>query len=510
LITLRQVAIYYRLLKVSIWKEKAGRDISIRCFRSVLQSRAHFIETFGQGRFLVLLNEQCQASAALLSVYASLLALLVTFAAYGSLVVVTAPLASLLALAIVGGVAVSLNYFVREAGELGHRAVAAREHFSNLAAERYRGWRVIKLASTLGRETAVLKASADVIFGNRVDMTRNSGAIMLLVGPTMTAIALLCLYIAVEYLSVTISVITLFVVVLLRLIPVSQSLTSQRQSIANFGAALSRVQETLRACERRKEVDTGVRSFEGLRRGITFENVTFRYEDEEQEALVAASATIPANRVTAIIGASGSGKSTLVSLIPRLETALSGTVSVDGVPVGEFRLESLRRQIAFVSQSPFLFKASVRDNLRYFNLQAADADIVQACRLAHAEGFIRAMPQGYDTMLGEDGQRLSGGERQRLVLARALLADAKILVLDEPTSALDFESEREVQAALVDIVARGGMTIIVIAHRLSTIKGADHLIVLDSGRVVQSGAPNTMQEDDSWYRRMIDAQAAAI
>jgi ATP-binding cassette subfamily B protein len=185
-------------------------------------------------------------------------------------------------------------------------------------------------------------------------------------------------------------------------------------------------------------------------------------------------------------------------------------VAIDGVPVEQFTLESLRRQIAYVSQSPFLFSASVKDNLRYLNTAATDAEIVEACRMARADGFVSRMPQGYDSLLGEDGQRLSGGERQRIVLARALLSGAKILVLDEPTSALDFESERDVQAALNDIVGRGGITLIVIAHRLSTIKGADHLIVMERGHVIKAGEPALLQSDDNWFRRMIEAQAVAV
>ncbi len=505
LVSLRQTTTFARTIMISMWKERAGREIAVRCFRSVLSSRAHYIEGFGQGRFLVLLNDQAQQAAALLSVYSSLFALLVTFAAYTALVIITAPLASMFALLIVGGVAASLSYYVRIARSLGHRALAAREQFSNFAAERYRGWRLIKLANTLDIEASQLGVRADAIYRARVAMARNSGMIMLLVSPIMTAVTLACLYVALVHLALKVSVVTLFVVVLLRLIPVSQSLASQRQSIASFGAGLERVQETLLTSETLKEIDDGDRIFEGIGSGITFEDVNFHFEGEERQTLTDVTAAIPANKVTAIIGPSGAGKSTLVSLVPRLELPQSGKVAIDGTPVTEFQLASLRRKIAFVPQNPFLFRATIRDNLSYLNESVTDAEIERACHLARADGFVRRMSQGYDTMLGEDGQRLSGGERQRLVLARALLSGARILILDEPTSALDFESERVVQEALTDIMRGGDITLIIIAHRLSTIQGADHLLVLDSGRIIQSGAPTVLQRDDNWYRRMIEA-----
>jgi ABC-type multidrug transport system fused ATPase/permease subunit len=163
-----------------------------------------------------------------------------------------------------------------------------------------------------------------------------------------------------------------------------------------------------------------------------------------------------------------------------------------------------------VSQEPIVFDASVRDNLRYLRREATQQEIEQACRAAFADEFIEAMPEGYDTRLGEGGARMSGGQRQRLVLARAYLARPSILILDEPTSALDYDSERKVQRALEGLVKELDITLIVIAHRLSTVRNADHVIVLRDGRVIEAGAPAELNRTDSWFAAVMSADHSSM
>jgi subfamily B ATP-binding cassette protein MsbA len=509
LICLRQVATFVRTIVIAAWKENAGRDISVRCFRAILAAEPRYIQNFGQGRFLTLLSEDAQFTASLLNTYATTFALIVTCVTYAALVIGVAPLASLLAFIIFGIVSFWLNHFIRIGDRLAGKALVLRENYSELIAERYRGWILIKLANTLSSEALKARKFAQEVVSARVAIARNEGKLGLVVSPIMVAITLGCLYFAVQVLALTTSVITLFILVLVRLIPLAQSLAAQRQVMVRFGASLNRIQEVLQDCKVHAERDTGSLPFISVGDGIIFQNVEFRYQGAERSTLHDVSAMIPAGKMTAIVGPSGAGKSTLVSLILRLERPQAGSIRIGGVPIDQYQLASLRRHIAFVEQNPFLLKGSVRENLCYLRSAATESEIVEACRMAHADEFVRRLPRGYDTVLGEGGQGLSGGERQRLVLARALLAGARILVLDEPTSALDFESEREVQAALYNILDRGDMTLVVIAHRLSTIHGADHLIVLDGGRVVRTGAPSVLQQDDNWYRRMVDAHTVA-
>ena len=208
-----------------------------------------------------------------------------------------------------------------------------------------------------------------------------------------------------------------------------------------------------------------------------------------------------AGRTTAIVGPSGAGKSTLISLVPRFHDPASGQVLIDGTDIATDTKASLRHQIAYVSQQPWLFEGSIRDNLRYARPDATDAEIEEAARLANAHEFILAQPQGYDTMLGENGVNLSGGQRQRISIARALVRNAPILLLDEATSALDNESEAAVQKALEG--AMQNRTVLVIAHRLSTIARADRIVVMQAGRVVEIGNHADLSANkDGLYARL--------
>jgi ATP-binding cassette subfamily B protein len=217
---------------------------------------------------------------------------------------------------------------------------------------------------------------------------------------------------------------------------------------------------------------------------VRFEDVFFAYQPG-QSVLNGVSFVAEAGRTTALVGGSGSGKSTLLALLERFHVPASGTVSIDGQDIQTVSRASLRGAIAYVSQQPYLFEGTVRDNIRYGRPDATDAEIEQAARLAHADLFVRALPQGYDTPMGENGATLSGGQRQRLSIARAIVRNAPILLLDEATSALDTESEAAVQKALQ--AAMEGRTTIVIAHRLSTVVDADRIVVLEAGYVVEEG-----------------------
>ena len=218
---------------------------------------------------------------------------------------------------------------------------------------------------------------------------------------------------------------------------------------------------------------------------IEFRDVTFRYPDDEGAVLRGVSFAVRAGEVMAVVGLSGAGKSTLVNLVPRFHDVTGGAILIDGVDVRDVTLPSLRRAIGIVTQETFLFDASVADNIAYAAPGTPRESIVAVARAAHAHEFIVDLPQGYDTVIGERGQRLSGGQRQRLTIARALLKNPPILVLDEATSALDAESELLVQDALARLLLN--RTAFVIAHRLSTIRRADAIIVLEGGRVVESG-----------------------
>jgi ATP-binding cassette, subfamily B, bacterial len=221
-----------------------------------------------------------------------------------------------------------------------------------------------------------------------------------------------------------------------------------------------------------------------VRGEVRFEDVTFGYGDLPP-VLSTLDIVVPAGEVHAVVGATGAGKSTVVKLLLRFHDVRSGRVTVDGVDVRELSYPSLRGAIGYVSQDVFLFHGSVADNIAYGRPGAARDEIEEAARLAEADGFVRALPDGYDTVVGERGQKLSGGQRQRLSLARAILRDPAILLLDEATSAVDNETEAAIQRSLAQVTK--GRTALVVAHRLSTVRDADRIWVLEHGRVAESG-----------------------
>lgn len=237
-------------------------------------------------------------------------------------------------------------------------------------------------------------------------------------------------------------------------------------------------------------------------RGVDIENVTFCYETTP--VLKNINLSIKAGEVIAFVGMSGGGKTSLVNLIPRFYDVTKGRVLIDGHDIRDVSLQSLRGQIAIVTQQTILFNDTVRNNIAYGDIRKTDEDIYRAARAANAHDFILRLPNGYDSNIGELGTKLSGGEKQRISIARALLKDAPILILDEATSSLDTEAEIEVQEALDNLMK--GRTTLVIAHRLSTIRNADRIIALVNGEIVEEGNHDTLMEKKGEYYRLYNLQ----
>jgi len=357
---------------------------------------------------------------------------------------------------------------------------------THIAEEAVEGQRVIK---TFGGQAYEDRHFEEVIAKNRslqMKMTATSAASV----PFVQFMAA-CTLAGVIYLatldpmleSITAGGFVSFIAAMLLLLPPLKRLTNVNSSVQQGLAAADTIFALL---DSDTEPDQGERPLERARGAIEYRNVTFRYRPEQEPVLRGISFEIQPGETVALVGRSGSGKSTLVSLLARFYEPSEGSLRLDGHDIREYRLADLRNQIALVEQRVTLFNDTVARNIAYGTLGEADRGAVaRAAEAAHAMDFIRELPHGLDTPVGENGVLLSGGQRQRIAIARALLKDAPVLILDEATSSLDTESERAIQSALEE--AMRGRTTLVIAHRLSTVEKADRILVLSEGRIVESG-----------------------
>ncbi|MCB6994481.1 ABC transporter ATP-binding protein/permease [bacterium 210820-DFI.6.37] len=274
---------------------------------------------------------------------------------------------------------------------------------------------------------------------------------------------------------------------------------------AHVLSVIDSVMDKLDSMERARFIDQDGKDLHPEHFAIEFDHVSFGYG--KRQVLHDVNFTIPENKTTAIVGPSGSGKSTICSLIARFYDVGKGSVTLGGYDVKEFSCDSLLKNISMVFQSVYLFHDTVRNNIRFGKPTATEEEILAAAKAARCHDFIMALPDGYDTIIGEGGGTLSGGEKQRISIARAMLKDAPVIILDEATASIDPENEHEIQAAISALVH--GKTIITIAHRLSTIEQADQILVVDGGRVVQSGTHSQLIRQEGLYRRFVKIRQEA-
>jgi len=273
--------------------------------------------------------------------------------------------------------------------------------------------------------------------------------------------------------------------------------------------AIASAERVFEIMEEEKESEDAYEAIkiDDIKESLEFKNLWFAYENEKY-VLKDISFRVPPGRMIAIVGPTGAGKTTMVNLLARLYEIEKGKVLIDGIDIRKIKKESLRSIIGVVLQDTYLFSESVRENIRYGRLEATDEEVERVCKMVNAEGFISGLPQRYDTLLSDGAQGLSQGQRQLIAIARAVLADPKILILDEATSNIDTKTEKDVQRSMLNLMK--GRTSFVIAHRLNTIKNADLILVINEGAIIEKGTHTELMEKKGFYYNLFTSQFGEV
>ncbi|MFC1824748.1 ABC transporter ATP-binding protein [Thermodesulfobacteriota bacterium] len=507
LLMIRQLFNYLRRVYSAWLSEGIYADIRSAGFKWFVEADFAFYDDHGVGKLInALIVDGMRAGGGIFTFF-NLLAAVIIFVLYLIFLILLSPGMTLFAIAIMLCVGLVLKTLISRSAEIGTEVSKYNEKISFSIVERLNGIRLLKLSGTEKKESEFIKGLSEKIRMNTFDIARIRARMEFVVDPMVIFAGLIILYFSVEIFHMTLAKTGIFIFVLLRLMPYTKEVFNSRQALAGFSGSLFRVQELLAKSQSAHIIKGGDIMMGEMRRGIKFKNVSFHYKSDDKFALKDINAFIPAGRMTALVGRSGAGKSTFVELIPRLRVNTRGEITIDEIPIKKFDLGSLRRSIAFVSQEGFLFDDTIENNIRYCRPGAKMGEIERMARMAYADHFIKELPKGYQTVVGERGTKISGGQKQRIILARALLQKASVIILDEPTSALDYESEQFIQKAMQEIRSHGHIAMLIIAHRLSTIRSADQIIVLDKGKVVECGSHGELIHGDAWYADMVKIQA---
>lgn len=410
---------------------------------------------------------------------------------------------SLMFLLTIPFVGIIVNLTNKRVRRISHKVQKTMGNVTEIAAEAIDGYRVVRIFGGEGYETGKFDQATEMSRINdmkvAVSKATNVSGVQFVIAIGIAAIIFAATKLA-TVITITAGSFLAIIAAMLQLIKPIKTLTTLNATIQRGLAGAESVFDLL---DKPVEPEQGLQLTQRARGEIRFESVNFAYR-QGHNVLHDVAFTLEAGQTLALVGHSGSGKTTLASLLPRFYEINSGCIRLDGQPIQDLALSSLREQMALVSQHVTLFNDTLANNIAYGRFDISRERIIAAAKLAYADEFISRLPQGYDTRVGENGVLLSGGQRQRLAIARAILKDAPILILDEATSALDSESERFIQAALDEVMKN--RTTLVIAHRLSTIKNAHKIVVMKHGRVVEQGTHQQLLNHDGYYAQLYRAQ----
>ena len=475
------------LLIIIIWFSDyltwtVGKRVGRLVFRKLMLSEPHFLRTIKGGEFTLLADHESQAVASLIPVYIGMFQMLLSFSMVFAIMLTAAPLPSIFVMSLIIVLTWSMKSFFRHTDNFATESVVLRKQMFNFISERHSAWKILKLSKTVNAETDNFSKCAGDLVDMRVKLTKTAGRLALVFVPLITTVMMLVILVLLEVFLFQISTLVIFSLFMARMIPLAQSYQKRYTQLLNYSPSLNRSQEVLNSAEMHLE-RVCQRKYQPTDSTVIFDRVSC-YQGQKKPVFRCVSLRIPDNELIGIVGPSGSGKSTLLDMIARLYSPINGTILVGGIPIEEISLDELRGNIALITQEPFLFNDTLKNNLAYGNGDVSDKTCHEALRQVDMLEFYQNTPKFLGEMIADKGGNLSVGQKQRIAIARALISKAKIYLFDEPTSALDSVSEEEI-VKLFNVLVASGKTVVVVAHRLHTLRDAKTIIKIENGTITE-------------------------
>ncbi len=475
------------------------RDLQLRAFENALEAEVEYFDEEGSDDILNAIVTQTYYAGRVIQRVVKFLEKLFFSLAYLIIALVIAPMLTLFAIAILGGLTVLIRHVVEPGYEVGDLVADANERRQEAAQAGTQGIRDVRIFGLADELYGNFADAVDQYTDARITLRRNEAAINNFYNLGVAVSVFVLIYLALGFANLSFGALGVFLFAMFQLGPKVSRLNDYYYKIENDLPHLVRTQRFINHLEERKEVNDTSEPVPSEIETIEFDNVWFSYDGEE-DVLQGVDFEIEKGEFVAFVGQSGAGKSTIVSLLARLYDVDSGRIRANGRLIGEMDREEWRERISVVRQSPFIFNDTLKYNLTIGNRDVTQSEVERVCEIAKVDEFIDDLPNGYDSILGDEGVRLSGGQKQRVSLARALLEDSDLLILDEATSDLDSNLEREVQDAIEAMNRDYAM--MAIAHRLSTVENADRIYTMEGGNVIECGCHGELIENGGKYAEL--------